>query len=338
MPSTRQRQSPLALSKVAVLTLLLLGVPQCVVDLTDYVSESSPADCKRDLWCVDLFSGCGSLSSHWRESNFKSASFDVCSNAQHDLTTPLGFMLAIRLVLRLRPRGLLSLGPPCGSFVWVNLATSLRTLSEPYGDVTKSHVSLGNLLMARACILCLIATVRGCFWLLEQPYTSMAKVFPPLRKTVMDIDRYILPCHWRVFFWMGSWGHNSMKPSAAWGTMPSIGRLYRRMNKKRRASLCSRGMVRKGINKQGKRVVTGGPKLKESAAYPKGYGARLLDLHKPIMVNNGFLKGYLHRAVDNMLKDGVRVPANNVWDAADLPSMQQTLRKLAKDDCFHKIR
>ena len=38
---------------------------------------------------------------------------------------------------------------------------------------------------------------------------------------------------------------------------PSIGRLYRRMNKKRRASLCSRGMVRKGINKQGKRVVPG---------------------------------------------------------------------------------
>lgn len=56
-------------------------------------------------------------------------------------------MLAIRLVLRLRRRGLLSLGPPCGSFVWVNLATSLRTLLEPYGDITKSHVSVGNVLL-----------------------------------------------------------------------------------------------------------------------------------------------------------------------------------------------
>ena len=137
--------------------------------------------------------------------NLLRASFDVCSNAQHDLTTPsrtyiflfsltemihavnsthievskwctlfwlpkihfkgkhrqipyffkkvhtwllrLGFMLAIRLVLRLRRRGLLSLGPPCGSFVWVNLATSLRTLLEPYGDITKSHVSVGNVLL-----------------------------------------------------------------------------------------------------------------------------------------------------------------------------------------------
>ena len=68
-------------------------------------------------------------------------------NIPHTWLLRLGFMLAIRLVLRLRPRGLLSLGPPCGSFVWVNLATSLRTLSEPYGDVTKSHVSLGNLLL-----------------------------------------------------------------------------------------------------------------------------------------------------------------------------------------------
>ena len=77
----------------------------------------------------------------------ESESYFLKKNIPHTWLLRLGFMLAIRLVLRLRPRGLLSLGPPCGSFVWVNLATSLRTLSEPYGDVTKSHVSLGNLLL-----------------------------------------------------------------------------------------------------------------------------------------------------------------------------------------------
>jgi hypothetical protein len=124
--------------------------------------------------------------------------------------------------------------------------------------------------------------------------------------------------------------------------------------------------------------------LKESAAYPKGYGARLLELHKPIMVcGSAFMSYNLHsrknmsslilrtlgqqwfperipaqssgqhvegRGKGLVLKTFLipaspcpalpccEVPANNVWDAADLPSMQQTLQKLAKDGFFHKIR
>ena len=54
-------------------------------------------------------------------------------------------MRAIRYVLRLRPGGILSLGPPCGSFIWCNLATSMRNPDCPLGDVNLQHVALGNL-------------------------------------------------------------------------------------------------------------------------------------------------------------------------------------------------
>ena len=57
----------------------------------------------------------------------------------------LGFALALRLVLRIRVGGLLSLGPPCGSFTWINLFTHKRNPSQPFGDQTLPHILNGNL-------------------------------------------------------------------------------------------------------------------------------------------------------------------------------------------------
>jgi len=143
----------------------------------------------------------------------------------------LGFKTAMALTLRLRPGSLLCLGPPCSFFIFINLGTSCRTEQEPYGDRSLPHVVLGNMLLgfvhssvcvvnctklkkcsmknsswhipmrllARACILCLIATVRGAYFTLEQPMSSYARHFPPLKKIVHDIDLYITPCYERVF-------------------------------------------------------------------------------------------------------------------------------------------
>lgn len=58
----------------------------------------------------------------------------------------LGFCIALRMVLRLVPGGVLSMGPPCGSFVWVNLATSGRSESNPYGNALP-HVVIGSMLL-----------------------------------------------------------------------------------------------------------------------------------------------------------------------------------------------
>lgn len=59
----------------------------------------------------------------------------------------LGFFVALRFVLRLRPGGILSLGPPCGSFIWCNLGTSQRTEESPLGNIDVPSVLLGNLLL-----------------------------------------------------------------------------------------------------------------------------------------------------------------------------------------------
>lgn len=53
--------------------------------------------------------------------------------------------MAILGVLRVKNDGLVTLGPPCGSFVWLNSATSGRRKDRPYGFEEKAYVEEASL-------------------------------------------------------------------------------------------------------------------------------------------------------------------------------------------------
>lgn len=55
-----------------------------------------------------------------------------------------GFCEAILHCLRLVPDGLATLGPPCGSFTFMNSATSGRTRDTPYGFQKKAYVETAS--------------------------------------------------------------------------------------------------------------------------------------------------------------------------------------------------
>lgn len=56
-----------------------------------------------------------------------------------------GFLKYLETVLRLRPSAVLFGGPPCGSFTWVNRATSRRSSRAPLGDGKKAYVKEANM-------------------------------------------------------------------------------------------------------------------------------------------------------------------------------------------------
>lgn len=92
---------------------------------------------------------------------------------------------------------MLTLGPPCGSFVWINSSTSGRSAKRPYGREDRAYVNLASLklgscstrvslqprIASRALLLVVLATARGCYTLLEQPSSSMLKFYPDLVRT-----------------------------------------------------------------------------------------------------------------------------------------------------------
>lgn len=55
--------------------------------------------------------------------------------------------MAILNVLRCVPDGVMVLGPPCASFVFINLGTSRRSATNPFGNESLPHVEMGSMLL-----------------------------------------------------------------------------------------------------------------------------------------------------------------------------------------------
>lgn len=70
-----------------------------------------------------------------------------CSQTQLPLSRS-GFYEAILGVLRLRQDGLMTMGPPCSSFVWISSSCHGRGPEKPYGNEEKSFVNTGSMKLA----------------------------------------------------------------------------------------------------------------------------------------------------------------------------------------------
>lgn len=116
-------------------------------------------------------------------------------------------------MLKLRPHGLAHCGPPCSSFVYINSHTHGRSSSRPFGNWSlRAYVKQANTLLARTkcsrellqsslavltivccftpmahdpritarlAILLLVGLIRGAYFCIEQPCSSvMDKTFP----------------------------------------------------------------------------------------------------------------------------------------------------------------
>ena len=56
--------------------------------------------------------------------------------------------------------------------------STLRTKLKPLGDKSRPSVALGNLLTSRAIVIIMIIAAKGCWWVLEQPSTSLMHLHP----------------------------------------------------------------------------------------------------------------------------------------------------------------
>lgn len=137
-----------------------------------------------------------------------------------------GFGKAIQGCLRLKEGGLCHIGLPCSSFIWLNRATSQRSLDSAWGDESKSYVSdsntkLGSLycfffemcimyivvnipcmgrkihprIATRVLFLILLCTLRGVYTCVEQPMTSTFKYLPTYLMVKQIITKFITPFH-----------------------------------------------------------------------------------------------------------------------------------------------
>ena len=234
------------------------------------VSAFDASGAPRDLTLFDFFSGRGEASKVFQAANYSSASFDIATDRRCDLTTCAGFSLALSLVLSLKVRGLIMAGPPC--CLWKLLSSSVhkRKQNRPEGDETRLCVRMANLIVRNLAVLLKLATDRGVFWVIEQPSTSQMWFYQPLQQCLVACKAF------RVYTWMGCFGHDLMKASVLWGTLPTLSLLGRTRSQCPLLQAGSNGGAVYYIRDQDGSV-RGGPDLFKSVAYTTGFCTALLD-------------------------------------------------------------
>ena len=79
-----------------------------------------------DIDAVEYFAGVQSVTRGFAGRGYRAMAYDIVIDSRFDMTTSVGFLYAVELALRVRPRGFAFFAPPCSSFVWVNRGTSGR--------------------------------------------------------------------------------------------------------------------------------------------------------------------------------------------------------------------
>lgn len=96
----------------------------------------------------------------------------------HDITLVLGFMQSLKLLLRIRQRGLSWVALPCGSFSFMSSSGHRRSWWNPYGNLQWQFVQLGNTICSRTCLLLTVAICRSVVFFVENPGQSALNYWP----------------------------------------------------------------------------------------------------------------------------------------------------------------
>lgn len=89
----------------------------------------------------------------------------------------------------------------CTSFSSINVGTSKRSPSTPYGDEGLAYIRLGNMLMARSLLLVYLVASLGGVFVIEQPGGSLARWFPRFEQVVRSLVPF-----WEVRWWQRHYG------------------------------------------------------------------------------------------------------------------------------------
>ena len=132
-------------------------------------------------------------------------------------TGPLPPLALLRLLLRVRPLGLLYAGLPCDSMGFMSSSVHQRSALDPWG-APRVFVFLGNLLSCRLSILVLVGIARGVTWMLENPLRTAVDYLPPIQWLLQPhlrplLAQWFLVFHWQPFtyFFKGCWFHTKGK-------------------------------------------------------------------------------------------------------------------------------
>ena len=120
---------------------------------------------------------------------------------EENVLTTMGFIKAVQKVLRMDRGALLYVALPCSSYIFMSSSQHKRSPLNPGGTRTLRWVAEANAICCRRMLLVALAIARQCFWVLEQPASSMA-IYDPYVKFILSINDKDLNVFHQQTFWL----------------------------------------------------------------------------------------------------------------------------------------
>ena len=251
--------------------MLAVGLPIWILGCVAYVKDTTGSD--QYLDGTEFFAGEALYTRTMVEANLEYRSFEIRHDASEDMLSDEGWLKALSNIVHTKCDGLNHWGPPCSSWVFINRWTSGRTAQNPLGNEARRYVRDANTMTSRMVVLLLVSVILGQHFLLEQPLTTILHLHYRMRWLLHVLKWYVLEIH----TYMGAFGASSPKPSRLFGTPYWIAELIQKIKKGTKFS--NKKVSVRYYNKKGKRSVTGGPGLKQTQQYPKGYCRKVCQLY-----------------------------------------------------------
>ena len=254
-----------------VAAYLWTALPAVVLQCLGWNSQSDVAQellQPRAKHAVEFFCGTGALATALSQAGMRCDWFDSQLEPLHDILTVTGIAAAVRMVLAVMPGGVAWFGVPCSTFVWMARGHTKRSYLNPLGDGTRVDVSRANAIARIVTMLCRVLSMRGVFFVMEQPSGSLLWQVPCMRLAARRLR--VKGWQWsRRFVWLGHFGHKINKPTELRGIFPNLAQI---LPSKRPRGQSAVGVYRVWTSKKnGRRRVGGSAGLKSTEHYPKRF-------------------------------------------------------------------
>ena len=206
----------------------------------------------------DVFAGSKAFK---RESQFwcwVAHTFEYCDDPiKQNCLTRAGEDEFITQACRLTPLSLVPLGPPCKFSIWLTSSVHGKSQRNPLGNGSP-FVQQGNKLATFVANGLRLISWRRCFYLLEQPMSSVLEYHPDMKQALLETGGK------RIFCKIGNAGGFYPKPTFLYSNAPWIHEVEDQIRLKPFPGNESEKRLAEKVG----RWVNGGQSLAASAAYP----------------------------------------------------------------------
>ena len=223
-----------------------------------------------DLDGVEVFAGAKELTFGCRHYGLAFETIEKEDGDDQDLLTDAGLRKAIRFICRTKEKGLLWLGVPCSSWVFIGRSNSGRSLWRPQGNESLPYTQLHNSLASVALSLARLAFCLGIYYVIEQPSTSVFWSWLPTMELLCETAAQ------RISFNLSAFGADTQKRLVLHGTAPWLRQLQDFAAARPSRPAQAESLVTTRVDPSGETKVTGKRKrLKESQAYTAQFGRKV---------------------------------------------------------------